>query len=103
MRFLPLLAFLAAPALAQVPDTPSAQAMTAIDTQIGDLLDVPLSGDADIDFVRAMVPQQQRAIELAEVVLEHGYSPEVRAMAEAVLASRQAELELMLIWLARHE
>lgn len=103
LRLIPILALLTAPAFAQVPDTPSGQAMAAIDMQAAEMLDVPLTGDADLDFVRAMVPQHQRAIELAEVVLTHGYSPEVRAMAEEVIATRRPQLEEMLVWLARHE
>ncbi|WP_068304308.1 DUF305 domain-containing protein [Pararhodobacter sp. CCB-MM2] len=102
-RLLAALTLLATPTQAQTPNTPSGQAMAAIDMQAAEMLDVPLTGDADLDFVRAMVPQHQRAIELAEVVLTHGYSPEVRAMAEEVIATRRPQLEEMLVWLARHE
>ena len=90
-------------ALAQdVPDTPSGRAFAELDTQTR-MLDVPLTGDADIDFVRHMIPQHQRAIEMAELVLEHGHNPEVRAMAETLIATRRPQLDAMLLWLARFE
>ena len=85
-----------------LPDTPSARAFAELDIQTR-MLDVPLTGDADIDFVRHMIPQHQRSIEMAELVLEHGHNPEVRAMAEALIETRRPQLDAMLVWLARFE
>jgi uncharacterized protein (DUF305 family) len=60
---------------------------------------VPHTGD-DLDqlFIDMMVPHHEGAVEMALIALERSERPEIRQMADAIVASQDAEIEQMRAW-----
>jgi uncharacterized protein (DUF305 family) len=59
-----------------------------------------MNEDADVAFACGMIAHHQGAIDMAEVLLEHGEDPLMRALAEEIIAAQVSEIEQMTTWLA---
>ncbi|MFN4008986.1 MAG: DUF305 domain-containing protein [Pannonibacter sp.] len=77
----------------------SSKAYQAINDTMHKDMSIVFTGDADIDFVKGMIPHHQGAVDMAKVVLAHGTDPKIRALAEAVVKAQEEEIAFMKAWL----
>ncbi|MDQ1901971.1 MULTISPECIES: DUF305 domain-containing protein [unclassified Paracoccus (in: a-proteobacteria)] len=61
-----------------------------------------MNEDADVAFACGMIAHHQGAIDMAEVLLEHGKNEQMRALAEEIITAQVGEIELMTTWLSEN-
>ena len=94
---------LAAPAWAQdhsghsapPSDGGSTEAYEQANARMHENMMTDYTGDADIDFLNGMIPHHQGAVDMAKIVLQYGSDPEIKEMAQEVIATQEKEIEMM--------
>ena len=79
--------------------SPASMAFMEANDRMHSTMAIEYSGNPDVDFIRGMIPHHQGAVDMARIVLEHGSDPEVKKLAEAVIAAQEAEIKWMQEWL----
>ncbi len=80
-------------------ESASTKAFEAVAKKMHGDMAVDYTGNADVDFVRGMIPHHQGAVDMAKVQLEYGKDPEIRKLAEEVIKAQEAEIAMMKEWL----
>ncbi|HEV7284705.1 MAG TPA: DUF305 domain-containing protein [Kaistia sp.] len=83
-------------------DSASTKAFRAADKAMMEGMAIDYSGNADVDFIRAMIPHHEGAVAMAEIELKYGKDPEARKLAEAVIRAQKEEIAFMKDWLAKN-
>ena len=87
-------------AAASAQDSAATKAYKAANDKMHRDMDIAFTGDADADFLRGMIPHHQGAIDMAKIVLQHGKDPQVRKLAQEIVAAQEGEIAMMKKWLA---
>lgn len=80
----------------------AAKAYAAANMKMHENMTMEFTGDADVDFMRGMMPHHQGAIDMAEIVLKYGKDPQTRKLAKEIIAAQKKEIAFMKTWLAKN-
>ena len=75
--------------------SPATVAFDAVAVRMHQDTAVSYTGDTDVDFLRSMIPHHRGAVDMARVVIQHGKDPQVRKLAEEVVAAQGREIAEM--------
>ncbi|WP_436357886.1 DUF305 domain-containing protein [Brevundimonas sp. CEF1] len=84
-------------------DTPSTRSFKEANEHLHQATDIRWTGDADVDFMRAMIAHHEGEIALARIQLQHGSDKDARGLAQDLIRARDTEILRMRLWLARRE
>ena len=64
---------------------------------------MPMSGNTDKDFAMMMKMHHQQALDMAEMELANGKSPEMKSMAKQIIVAQKKEIAQFDKWLAKQK
>lgn len=83
-------------------DSPSTKAFKEANERMMQGMGANFTGKADPDFVSSMLPHHQGAVAMARIELQYGSDPELKKLAQDLIAAQQTEIAFMLKWQERH-
>ncbi|TWD51111.1 DUF305 family protein family protein [Agrobacterium vitis] len=83
-------------------DSPSTAAFMEANAKMHKAMSIPMTGNADVDFVRGMIGHHQGAIDMARIELQYGKDEKIRKLAEEIIKAQEGEIAMMKAWLKAH-
>lgn len=81
---------------------PSSQAFNGMMQKMHGAMQMPFTGNADVDFMSSMIPHHQGAIDMAKVALAFSKDVDVRRLAEKIIKNQDSEIAEIRDWLKKH-
>ncbi|MGL5362966.1 MAG: CopM family metallochaperone [Bosea sp. (in: a-proteobacteria)] len=78
------------------------KAFTDVNAKMHKDMVMTATGNADVDFMKGMIPHHQGAVEMAKVLLQFGKDPEIRKLADDVVRTQNDEITMMRDWLRKN-
>jgi uncharacterized protein (DUF305 family) len=76
----------------------SSLAFHAVNEKMHRGMAITFTGNADVDFVRGMIPHHQGAVDMAKIVLAFGKDAEIKKLAEEIVKAQESEIAFMTAW-----
>jgi uncharacterized protein (DUF305 family) len=86
-----------------MPASPSSKAFQDANDKMHRDMNIPMTGNADVDFVQGMIPHHQGAVDMAKIVLQYGADPEIKKMAQEIIDAQEKEIAMFRAWLAKRQ
>ena len=83
--------------------SPSSKAFQGANDKMHRDMNIPMTGNADVDFVQGMIPHHQGAVDMAKIVLQYGADPEIKKIAQEIIAAQEKEIAMFRAWLAKRQ
>lgn len=83
-------------------ETAATKAYRAANDKMHAGMNFRFTGDADVDFIKGMIPHHQGAIDMAKVQVKYGKDAETRKLAEQIIADQEKEIAQMKAWLRKN-
>jgi uncharacterized protein (DUF305 family) len=78
-----------------------AKAFTDVNSRMHGAMTMNFTGNADVDFMKGMIPHHEGAVAMAKVLLQFGKDAELRKLADDVVRTQNEEITMMRAWLVK--
>lgn len=76
--------------------------MQAMDRMHKPMMEAAMIKDADVSFIKGMIPHHPGAIDMAKIELKYGNDPELKTLARNIIKAQKQEIKFMQQWLQKH-